>query len=122
LTPTAQVYRRFLERGILLDDSELQALMAGRDAGIAALDRTLTLSGPLIGATTRRQIATELADALFSYGLRAHLAREAPTALELNDQRAERATQLFTQKGGEVGMAERLLGLVPVGVSLTIHF
>jgi hypothetical protein len=123
MTPTARVYQRFLQNGIRLNDRELQSLLAGRDQGIATIDRILgTVAGPSVGGAARLQISTEIADALFARGLDAHLSREAPTALEQSEERANRAAQLLNPQG-ETGMADRLLrSIPPVGVSLTIHF
>jgi hypothetical protein len=122
LTPTARVYHRFLQNGIRLNDGELQSLLAGRDEGIATVDRILGTISPL-GGPTRLKISTEIVDAIFSRSLNAHLSREAPTLLEQSNERGERAAQLLSPPSGDVGMADRLLRLVPpVGLSLTIHF
>jgi hypothetical protein len=123
MAPTASVYRRFLQNGIRLNDGELQSLMAGREQGIATIDRLLGgVEGSGLGGPARLQISTEIADAIFSRGLDAYLSREAPTALEQSDERGARMAQALNPPA-EVGTADRLLRLVPpVGVSLTIHF
>jgi hypothetical protein len=124
LTPTARVYRRFLQNGIRLNDRELQSLLAGRDQGIATIDRLLGgVAGPSLGGPARLQISTEIADAIFARGLDAHLSREAPTLLEQSEERGARLQQLLDPQSGDVGMADRLLRSVPpIGLSLTIHF
>ena len=123
LAPTAQVYRRFLQNGIRLNDSERQSLLAGRAEGIATMDRILGTGGPSMGASTRLNISAEIVDAIFARGIDAHLAREAPTGLDMSDERGDKTAHALNPAFEQVGTADRLLRLVPpVGLSLTIHF
>lgn len=130
--PSARVYRRFLRNGLVLSSDHLQTLMDSRTEGINGLSTLIGGSLPFLTPKLRLKLAESIADALLDKSLDAHLSREAPTLLDLNNA----ATEALEHRYGtppaflsdrlglpQGSMGDRLLRLTPpVGVSLTIHF
>ncbi len=125
VAPEAMIGRQFVTHGVPLSSGELQALMAGRSEGIAALNTIMGKLLPGFGADTRLKFSARIADALLDKSLAAQLSREAPTALERLEQRDEMMRQMFERSpppGARRAPAPTLLGDLPVGVSVIVHF
>jgi hypothetical protein len=70
-------------------------------------------------------LAMTASDLLLEKGVEAKLSREVPTALEEEEQTAQRLNTIFqNMRGSDVkkGSAPSLLESVPVGMSLTVHW
>jgi hypothetical protein len=121
------VRKIYMRHGLRLGDKELRALTLSRPQGVQAIDYLLSKI-PLFAELTpdkRLNFAMTVADLLLEKSIEAKLSREIPTALDEEEQAAERLSTIFQNlKGGEVkkGVVPSLLESVPVGVSLTVHW
>ena len=117
----------YMRHGLRLGDKELTALKQSRHQGVEAIN---TLLGRIPGFADlnkdqRLNLAMTAADLLLEKGVEAKLSREVPTALEEEEQTAQRLNTIFqNMRGSDVkkGSAPSLLESVPVGMSLTVHW
>jgi hypothetical protein len=120
------VRKIYMQHGLRLGDKELRALTLSRPQGVQAIDYLLSKI-PLFAEFTpdkRLNFAMTVADLLLEKSIEAKLSHEIPTALDEEEQAAERLNTIFQNlKGGEVkkGAVPSLLESVPVGMSLTVH-
>jgi hypothetical protein len=120
----ADIYKR---HGLKLSDKELTALKTSRPQGIQAIDFLLTRTPGFADLTKdkRLNIAMKAADYLLEKSVEAKLSREVPTALDDEEQTAQKLNAIFANMNGrdvKKGSAPSLLESVPLGVSLTVHF
>jgi hypothetical protein len=115
----------YMQHGLTLGDKELRALKLSRPQGIFAIEAMLQhLPGFAdLKRDQRLNFAMKAADSLLEKSIEAKLSREAPTALNDNDQAEQRFDILYRSvRGIKQGPAPSLLDSVPVGFSLTVHF
>lgn len=120
----AEIYKR---RGLRLSDKELTALKLSRPQGVQAIDSMLGRVPGFADLTKdqRLNLAMKAADYLLETSVEAKLSREVPTALDEEEQTAQRLNHIFENMNGKdvkKGSAPSLLQSVPVGVSITVHW
>ena len=120
----ADIYK---QHGLTLSDKELTALKTSRPQGIQAIDFLLTRLPGFADLTKEKRlnVAMLAADYLLEKSVEAKLSREVPTALDEEEQTAQRHNTIFENingRGVKKGSAPSLIESVPVGVSLTVHF
>jgi hypothetical protein len=118
------IYQR---HGLRLGDKELQALKQSRPQGVQAIDFLLSRTPGFadLNKDQRLNLAMTAADFLLEKAVEAKLSREVPTALDEEEQTAQRLNAIFQNMGGrdvKKGSAPSLLESVPVGVSVTVHW
>jgi hypothetical protein len=121
LPASARIYGRFLQNGLRLDTHQLNALVAGRDQGILAINNALRTLAPDLWPLTL-ELAPKIADYLLDKSLDSHLALEAPTGLERIAQRDEVLSAAFGNVPARGSPLDHALSAARLGVSLTIHF
>jgi hypothetical protein len=119
---SATIRQHLASRGLPFSYRELQALLAGREQGVEQIDQILRALAPQLGREDRIQLARTIADTLLSRSIQGQLQRELPTALEEELRRQGQLEQAAGIPARAQGSMHELLRLIPVGVSLTIHF
>ena len=119
---SAVIRQQFMGNSISLSSRELQAILAGREQAVLQLDAILGRTLPSMGVEDRLQLSQKIADILLNEGINAHLRSEAPNALERHEANVEQMRHILGLPEQAQGPVESLLKMVPIGVSLTIHF
>lgn len=121
----APVGEQFRSHGITLTSKELQAIMAGRAAGIASVKNLLDKVLPGFAPDSRLSYSTQITDALLNKSLSAQLSQEAPNTLDELQQRDEAVNAMFRRlppPGSVRSAPPTLLQQVPVGFSVTVYW
>jgi hypothetical protein len=116
LPPEVQIVQHYLSQGIRLGDDERASVLRGRDEGFGAVKAILDQTIPGFTADKRVKYANLIVDALLDTSISAQLSREAPSALDRDQQEVDKLNTMLRAP------SPSLLAQVPVGVSVTIHF
>jgi len=128
LPPSANVYRQFLQHGIVVSDRELDSILAGREQGLQTISGILRTTAPSLGQDLNLKLSTMLADALLEKSLSGQLSREFPTAMDrlaAQEAQMQELSRQLAPPGQNSGFVPQLFERLPpvgVGFSLTIHF
>jgi hypothetical protein len=127
LPPNKNLGEIYKTHGLRLTDKELSALKVSRTLGVKAIDEMLSHVIPAnagVNPVDRLNLAMKAADLLMEKSLEAQLSREVPTALNREEQTAEKLDFILRNMGdgaGKKGPAPSLIQQIPLGVSITVH-
>jgi hypothetical protein len=121
--PVSAVIRQELgRRGLPFSYDQIQTLLAGRDQGVEQIETILKSIAPGLNKEQRNRLAKTIADAILTKAVQGQLSREAPTAQERTAEIEARLNQMLGIPQKASGGMLDLLGMVPLGVSVTIYF